>query len=69
MVLRRRFPGTVALTRSDDSRGDLFQADMEPGTGVWKIAVLAMSSLIQDIDGSSILTETRACQSGALGTL
>ena len=69
MILRRRFPGMVALTRSDDGRGDLFRADVEPGTGVWKFAVPAISSLIEDIDGSNILTENRACQGAASGTV
>ena len=43
VVLRRRLPGTVALTRSDDGQGDLFWADAQPGTGVWEFAVLATS--------------------------
>ena len=43
MVLRRRLPGTVALTRSDDGQGDLFWAEAQPGTGVWEFAVLATS--------------------------
>ena len=42
VVLRRRLPGTVALTR-DDGQGDLFWADAQPGTGVWEFAVLATS--------------------------
>ena len=43
VVLRRRLPGTVALTRSDDGQGDLFWAEAQPGTGVWEFAVLATS--------------------------
>ena len=43
VVLRRRLPGTVALTRSDDGQGDLFWADAQPGSGVWEFAVLATS--------------------------
>ena len=43
VVLRRRLPGTVALTRSDDGQGDLFWTDAQPGTGVWEFAVLATS--------------------------
>ena len=39
VVLRRRLPGTVALTpRSDDGQGDLFWTDAQPGTGVWEFA-------------------------------
>ena len=44
VVLRRRLPGTVALTpRSDDGQGDLFWTDAQRGTGVWEFAVLATS--------------------------
>ena len=43
VVLRRRLPGTVALTRVDDGQGDLFWADAPPGTKVWEFAVLATS--------------------------
>ena len=43
VVLRRRLPGAVALTRSDDGQGDLFWADAQPGTGIWEFAVLATS--------------------------
>ena len=43
VVLRRRLPGTVALTRADDGQGDLFWADAQPGTKVWEFAVLATS--------------------------
>ena len=40
---RRRFPGAVALTRGDGGQGDLFRADVEPGTGMWEFAALATS--------------------------
>ncbi len=43
VVLRRRLPGAVALTRHDDGQGDLFWADAQPGTGIWEFAVFATS--------------------------
>jgi len=43
VVLRRRLPGTLALTRHADGQGDLFWADAQPGTRVWEFAVLATS--------------------------
>ena len=43
MVPRRRLPGAVALTRSDDGQGVLFRSDVELGTDAWEFAVLATS--------------------------
>ncbi len=43
VVLRRRLPGTVALTRADDGQGDLFWTDAQPSTKVWEFAILATS--------------------------
>ena len=43
MVLRRRLPGTLALTHHDDGQGDLFWTEARPGTGVWEFTVLATS--------------------------
>ena len=43
VVLRRRLPETVALTRTDDGQGELFWADAETGTAVWEFAVLVTS--------------------------
>ena len=41
VVLRRRLPGTLALTRHDDGQGELFWSEARPGSGVWEFAVLA----------------------------
>ena len=43
VVLRRRLPATLALTRHDDGQGTLFWSEARPGTGVWEFAVLATS--------------------------
>ncbi len=43
VVLRRRLPATLALTRGDKARGELFRTGAQPGTGVWEFAVLATS--------------------------
>ena len=43
VVLRRRLPGTVALTRDAGGQGELFWADAPPDTKVWEFAVLATS--------------------------
>ena len=51
MVLRRRLPGTVALTQGASGQGELFWADAQPDTKVWEFAVLATSL---DLEGLSI---------------
>ena len=43
VVLRRRLPATLALTRGDNAQGELFWSETRPGTGVWEFAVLATS--------------------------
>ncbi len=43
VVLRRRLPATLALTRGDTAQGELFWTEAQPGTGVWEFAVLATS--------------------------
>ena len=43
VVLRRRLPATLALTRGDTAQGELFWSEARPGTGVWEFAVLATS--------------------------
>ena len=43
VVLRRRLPATLALTRGDNAQGELFWSEARPGTGVWEFAVLATS--------------------------
>ena len=43
VVLRRRLPEALALTRSDDGQGELFWADAEVGKSVWEFAVLVTS--------------------------
>ncbi len=43
VVLRRRLPAMLALTRGDKARGELFWTGAQPGTGVWEFAVLATS--------------------------
>jgi len=43
VVLRRRLPETLALTRTDDGQGDLFWADARSGNAVWEFAVLVTS--------------------------
>ena len=43
VVLRRRLPETVALTRTDDGQGELFWADANSRNTVWEFAVLATS--------------------------
>ena len=43
VVLRRRLPATLALTRGDKAQGELFWTEAQPGTGVWEFAVLATS--------------------------
>ena len=43
VVLRRRLPAVLALTRGDNAQGDLFWSEAQPGTGLWEFAVLATS--------------------------
>jgi len=43
VVLRRRLPETVALTRTDDGQGELFWADAKSGNTAWEFAVLVTS--------------------------
>ncbi len=43
VVLRRRLPETVALTRTDDAQGELFWADAKSGNTAWEFAVLVTS--------------------------
>jgi hypothetical protein len=44
VVLRRRLPETLALTRkTDDGQGELFWADAQSGSAVWEFAVLVTS--------------------------
>ncbi len=43
VVLRRRLPEALALTRTDDGQGELFWADAQSGTTAWEFAVLVTS--------------------------
>jgi hypothetical protein len=43
VVLRRRLPETLALTRTDDGQGELFWADAKSGNTAWEFAVLVTS--------------------------
>ena len=57
VVLRRRLPGTVALTRSDDGQGDLFWADAQPGRGsgssFWRRRWIWRSDRLPSLPGST----------------
>ena len=64
VVLRRRLPGAVALTRSDDGQGDLFWADAQPGTGVWEFAVLATSLDLEVLSVAQLYRDRADAENG-----
>ena len=64
VVLRRRLPGTVALTRSDDGQGDLFWADAQPGAGVWEFAVLATSLDLEVLSVAQLYRDRADAENG-----
>jgi len=65
VVLRRRLPGTLALTHHDDGQGDLFWTEARPGTGVWEFAVLATPLDLEVVNAAwlwlSALVRRAAC--------
>ena len=64
MVLCRRLPGTVALTRSDDGQGDLFWADTQHGTGVREFAVLATSRDLEVLSIAQLYRDRADAENG-----
>ena len=64
VVLRRRLPGAVALTRSADGQGDLFWADAQPGTGIWEFAVLATSLDLEVLSVAQLYRDRADAENG-----